>query len=161
MVAPEVLSGELQGLFEAEFLELEVLQGHVLSDNVVRPSPKRCVNNGNASEPTRDHKNSTTIIYGILDHDYCCSTPTGTAVKAAEITHESQRDVPTHTVQAVYDRYLHHVYNALRVLQIIRFVIALLGGYCLRANNTMPRYGLVNRQTTRWPILRILTTGDA
>lgn len=37
MVALEMLSSELQDLYEGGFLKLEVLQGHVISDNVVRP----------------------------------------------------------------------------------------------------------------------------
>lgn len=36
MVPLQALSRELQDLYEAGALELEVLQGHLLSDNVVR-----------------------------------------------------------------------------------------------------------------------------
>lgn len=45
MVSLEVLSGELQDLYEGGFLELEVLQGHVLSDNVVRLCSTPCSDN--------------------------------------------------------------------------------------------------------------------
>lgn len=40
MVPGETLSGELQRLYEGDFLELEVLQGSVLADHVVRKSSK-------------------------------------------------------------------------------------------------------------------------
>lgn len=39
MVPPETVSGELLRLYEGDFLELEVLQGNVLSDNVVSKKP--------------------------------------------------------------------------------------------------------------------------
>lgn len=40
MIPLAMPSAEMQGLHEGGFLTLEVLQGHVLSDHAVRPSPK-------------------------------------------------------------------------------------------------------------------------